>query len=404
MRVALFVHRYPPATGGAESYAARLADYHAQCGDEVDVWTSTALDLGAMTGPGRHLPESRGPIRRYRPLRFPGRRYLLKALSLVPRRDWQCLTRPANPTCPGMWRDAGHLTVQYDAVHALAFPHTFPAICGLRLARRLRVPFALTPFLHLGDPDDPADTTRRQYTSPPLAWLLNQADVIFTQTDAETNAIHGIGVPSVRVVKQGLGVDARDCTGGDRDAARRAWGVSPKECVVGHLANLSIEKGAVDLLGAARATPRPPRVVFAGPEMPNFTRAWRAGHFPTVTKLGPLTESAKLDFFAGIDVFCLPSRSDSFGLVLLEAWANGKPVIVYRAGGPAELVRHKVDGLQVKCGDVAELAAAITQLVNDDVLRDKLGTTGRVRSETAEFDWNRSLALVRGKLTPRTQN
>ena len=42
-------------------------------------------------------------------------------------------------------------------------------------------------------------------------------------------------------------------------------------------------------------------------------------------RLGVLSERQKRDFFAGIDVFALPSRSDSFGLVLLEAWANGVP-------------------------------------------------------------------------------
>ena len=54
-------------------------------------------------------------------------------------------------------------------------------------------------------------------------------------------------------------------------------------------------------------------------------------------------------------IFALPSRSDSFGLVLLEAWANAVPCVVYRAGGPADLVRHGVDGLQAPCGDVESL-------------------------------------------------
>ena len=40
---------------------------------------------------------------------------------------------------------------------------------------------------------------------------------------------------------------------------------------------------------------------------------------------GPLTDEQRRDFYAGIDAFALPSRSDSFGLVFLEAWANGVP-------------------------------------------------------------------------------
>ena len=62
-----------------------------------------------------------------------------------------------------------------DAVHAAAFPYSYPIVCGLRLARRRGVPFLLTPFLHLGDPADPRDRTRRQYTAPHLRWLLRQA-------------------------------------------------------------------------------------------------------------------------------------------------------------------------------------------------------------------------------------
>ena len=73
---------------------------------------------------------------------------------------------------------------------------------------------------------------------------------------------------------------------------------------------------------------------------------------------GCYPEEEKRDFFAAIDCFALPSRCDSFGLVLLEAWANAKPNLVYRAGGPAEPVRPELDGLQAACGDVGELADA----------------------------------------------
>ena len=45
MHVAQFVHRYPPALGGAEAYTARLCEYLARCGDEVHVWTTTAVEL-----------------------------------------------------------------------------------------------------------------------------------------------------------------------------------------------------------------------------------------------------------------------------------------------------------------------------------------------------------------------
>ncbi len=424
LHVAHFVHRYPPAIGGAEAYFARLGEYLSGCGDTVDVWTTTAVELAemwgnsvgtgnAVTGCGPVHPVTAFPvpgnpaIRRFPPLLFPLRRYVLKALSLIPHRPWQLLTAPSNPVCPAMWRAVNRYTGPLDAVHATAFPYGFPLMCGLRLARRRNVPFLLTPFLHLGDPLDPNDRTRRQYTRPPLVWLLKQADRVFVQTPSEFELAKQLGVPESRLVLQGLGVDPTECTGGDRAKARAAWGVTDDTFVIGHLANNSVEKGTVDLLravaGLCEAGFEPasqrPATVLAGPEMPNFLQFWQSySGKEHVTRLGVLTDEQKRDFFAGIDAFCLPSRTDSFGLVLLEAWANGKPVVAYRAGGPADLIRHGTDGFLVRCGDVTELAARLNELAADPSLVRRMGERGRERVAAA-FRWDDKLRLVRDTLS-----
>ncbi len=411
MHIAQFVHRYPPALGGAEAYTARLCDYFARCGDVVRVWTSSAIQLEEMwqrprsesaRNEGEKTPDvclKLAPsIARYHPLHFHGRRYLLKALSLFPIRRWQCLTTPCNPVCPEMWDDAGRFSEPLDAVHATAFPYSFPIMCGLRLAQRRGVPFFLTPFLHLGDPTDPDDRTRRQYTKPHLRWLLQQADGVFVQTNLERDAAIGLGVPERRVFVQGLGVDSADCTRGNRSKTRAMWGVTPGEVVIGHLANNSVEKGTCDLLRAAeRLWERGLqfRVVLAGPEMPNFQSFWETFRAKgRVTRMGVLTDEEKRDFFAAIDVFALPSRTDSFGLVLLEAWANRKPNLVYRAGGPAELVRDGIDGLHSRCGEIEELSVQLGRLVEDAELRRELGNSGFSRINR-EFQWADKLDLVR---------
>src|SRR6476661_4533196 len=103
MSVAHFIQRYPPALGGSEAYFQRLSRYLAGRGDDVTVWTSAALDLEAFWSPrGRCLAagesvEGRVRVRRYPLWRMTGRRYLLKPLSLLPHRLWQCLTLPCNP-------------------------------------------------------------------------------------------------------------------------------------------------------------------------------------------------------------------------------------------------------------------------------------------------------------------
>lgn len=404
MHLAQFIQRYPPALGGSEAYFSRLANYLTTQGDRVTIWTTTAERLeefGQRIVPQRpmNIVEVDGvEVRRYPPLLFPARRYLLKAASLIPIRSLQTLTLPCNPICPAMWRDAGTFRGPLDAVHATAFPYSFPIRCALRLARRRNVPFFLTPFLHLGDPTNPRDRTRRQYTQPALRWLLRQADGVFVQTPSERDAVIDMGVPERRVTLQGLGVDANECTGGDRKAARRAWGIADSAVIVGHLANNSVEKGTVDLLKAAETLWRNGtafRVVLAGPEMPNFRNFWQTFAFKeNVVRLGMLSEAQKRDFYAGIDLFALPSRSDSFGLVLLEAWANAKPVVAYRAGGPADLVRDTIDGLLAACGDIPALADGLQMLISQQELRLQMGEAGRQRVQHG-FAWADKLQIVR---------
>lgn len=404
MHVAQFVHRFPPAIGGAEAYTARLCNYLLQAGDDVTVWTSTAIALEQLWSRGRipvtapELPNPGLTIHRYSPLYFPARRYLLKSISLLPARLVQCLTSPCNPVCPRMWRDAGRDCGPLDAVHATAFPYSFPIACGLRLARRRRVPFYITPFLHLGDLDNPNDRTRRQYTAPHLRWLLKEADGVFVQTRAERSEAIDLGVPEERVHLQGLGIDPEECTRGDRDRARKRWGIQTNETVFGHLSNNSTEKGTVALLQAAErawSACEEFRVVLAGPEMPSFTSYWRQfGPKSRVVRLGQLSEAHKRDFYAAIDAFVLPSRCDSFGLVLLEAWANGRPNIVYRAGGPGELVCDGVDGLLARCDDVDQLASHLARLAQDGGFRRSLGEAGRQRIGR-EFRWSDKLGLFR---------
>src|SRR5262249_53174701 len=90
----------------------------------------------------------------------------------------------------------------------------------------------------------------------------------------------------------------------------------------------------------------------------------------------------------------LPSRSDSFGLVLLEAWANGVPNVAYRAGGGAEGVRPEQDGPLVRGGDVAGLSAAISRLTGGAECGRGPGQTGRERTGR-EFRWADKLRRVR---------
>ena len=80
------------------------------------------------------------------------------------------------------------------------------------------------------------------------------------------------------------------------------------------------------------------------------------------------------------DVLVLPSFSESFGLVLIEALACGKPVIGSNVGGITEIINDSV-GLLVNPNKVSSIARSIDKIINDDELRNALSMNARNRAK-----------------------
>jgi glycosyltransferase involved in cell wall biosynthesis len=78
------------------------------------------------------------------------------------------------------------------------------------------------------------------------------------------------------------------------------------------------------------------------------------------------------DAYAASDVIVIPSIYEAFGMVLLEAWASGTPVVATRVGGPAELIRDGVDGLLVDAGDTSKMAERIVELLTEPPLVERI--------------------------------
>lgn len=85
---------------------------------------------------------------------------------------------------------------------------------------------------------------------------------------------------------------------------------------------------------------------------------------------------------AGCDVFCLPSVAEGLPLVILEAMAQGKPVVATAVGGTPELVADGETGLLVPPGDAAALRSALRQILGDAGLAGRFGEAGRARVRT----------------------
>jgi len=91
-------------------------------------------------------------------------------------------------------------------------------------------------------------------------------------------------------------------------------------------------------------------------------------------------------YYNSADVFCsVPSGSESFGLVLLEAMAAGRPVIATDIKGYRDVVTDGAEGTLVPPGDTDALVRAMERLAGDATLREAMGTLGR--SKAGAFDW-----------------
>lgn len=84
----------------------------------------------------------------------------------------------------------------------------------------------------------------------------------------------------------------------------------------------------------------------------------------------------KQKFFDDIDIFCLPSYHEPFGIILLEAFSHAKPVITTDSEGPSEIVTHNDNAIVVPKGDAAAIAKAVESLMANQAMTHQLAHQG----------------------------
>ena len=101
---------------------------------------------------------------------------------------------------------------------------------------------------------------------------------------------------------------------------------------------------------------------------------------------GTVSDEDRARYYRSADIFCSPATGkESFGIVLLEAMAAGRPVVASDIEGYSYVVTHGREGLLVEPKSDVSLAEAIATLLRDPDLRNRLAVNGRKRAE--EFRW-----------------
>ncbi len=210
-----------------------------------------------------------------------------------------------------------------------------------------------------------------------LTWFHRPARFVHTPGEDACEALRGHGL--AQAVVWGRGVDVRHFSPANRDlATRRRFGARDDQVVVLHVGRLAREKNVRVLAEAfaLAAEALGPRAVFvvagAGPVAAEVYR--RA---PVVRALGFLAPGALARVYASADLAVFPSRTETCGLVALEAMASGLAVIAADAGGFRESIVHGRTGVLVPPDDARGFASEIARLALDARERVLLGAAAR---------------------------
>lgn len=229
--------------------------------------------------------------------------------------------------------------------------------------------------------------------------VVEEADRLTANTADEASALMDLyGAPEDKIDIVAPGADLRVFRPGDRPAARRSLGIEDDEMVVTFVGRIQPLKAPDVLIAAAaelhaREPGLPLRVlVVGGPsgtgvERPDalidLTR--RLGIDALVDFLPPQPPERLADIYRASDMVAVPSYSESFGLVAIEAQACGTPVVAADVGGLGVAVRADETGLLVRGHDIADWANALRTLAIDSRLRARMASNASQHAEN--FSW-----------------
>jgi alpha-1,6-mannosyltransferase len=341
---------YSPTSGGVKRY---LSAKHAWLAAHT-AWEHT------IVVPGRDTHIERGNLCTLSGYPVPGT--FNYRLPLNPRR-WTRLLDALEPTLI----EAG------DVFH--------PAWAGWLVAQRRGIPLA--GFYHSNLPQLAGHRFLGWFTEPVLRryvrLLYERCDLVFAPSRLMCEFLRSLGV--AQVAHQPLGVDAEVFTPGRRsDTLRECLGLPARARVLVYAGRFAEEKNLPVLLQAFARLGTPYHLLLIG-------GARRARPAANVTMLPYRRDSHELaQWIASADALVHAGTKETFGLVILEAMACGRPVVVARAGAFPEFVDDTVGALAEPLNAVS-MAEAIAALYERDL--DAVGAAARARV-LRHFTWNRA--------------
>lgn len=290
---------------------------------------------------------------------------------------------------PAMGRALKEICKSFDIVH-LHSVFLWPTLAATDVARAYGIPYIMTPRGMLVK-----ELIARKNRFLKSAWIglfegrnIERAAAVHFTSQVEADEMQRLGLKCRRSAIIPNGVDLVDASS-PQSADDIAWLQSLPQPFILYLGRLNWKKG-LDRLISAMTLVDCIDLVIAGNDDEDCRQSLEAlAHKLGVTQkikfIGPVSGARKWALLRQAHMLLLPSYSENFGMVVLEAMAVGCPVVVTAEVGLAAAVHASGAGLVVE-GNPEKLATAITLLEQDGSRRKQMGDAGR-KTAAEQFSW-----------------
>lgn len=279
---------------------------------------------------------------------------------------------------------------------------------GRFVAQRRGIPYVVS--LHGGCHEVPEDE-RASWTEPTqgalewgkvLGWwfgsrqVLAEADAILCLSQTEARQV-AAELPHQRIEVLPNGVDCHHFASGNGARFRRLWDIPAEREVLLTVGRIDAQKNqlqALEVLSGLLAKGHDAHLVLIGPcTDPSYqaqlaARLEASGLTTRVTLTGGISSASRelVDAYHAADLFLLPSRHEPFGIVILEAWAAGLPVVATSVGGIPEILTSPDLGSLYPAGAPDLAVTACSELLTDSYRRGLI--EARASEKVREtYDW-----------------
>lgn len=252
-------------------------------------------------------------------------------------------------------------------------------------------------WLH-GDPQDPNENMRKIIQALPEA--ARKVEKIVTSCGITFNHLRQIGIPEEKIVIIPLGVDLNIFAGpgiNNKPALRKKIGIEEDAICVGSFQKDGIGwgdgndpklvKGPDVFLEVIDGLSRKIEnlfVVLTGPARGYVKNGLKKIGVPYQHNY--LADARELtEYYHCLDLYLVTSRCEGGPLSLFESWASGVPVVSTRVGMPADLIRHRENGLLAEIEDVDGLTSSAVELIENQELKARCVENGL--KEVRQYDW-----------------